>query len=281
MTEIGIFIVPGAEDPKLALAQAMVADSVGLDYVAIQDHPYQRRFFDTWTLMSFIAARTSSIRLLTDVINLPLRLPSVLAKSAASLDILSGGRVEIGIGAGAFWDAVVAMGGPRRSAKESVDALIEAIAIMRDFWAPVEVIRREGEHYRVVGAKPGPPPAHRIGLWIGAYGPRMLRVTGRLGDAWLPSMGGHYLAPDDIPPMQAAIDDAARAAGRDPGDVRRAINVMELEGDPAGWEDQLVRLAVDLRFETILVGVPAQEPGEFINRLGKEIAPRVRERTAD
>ena len=121
--------------------------------------------------------------MLTDVVNLPLRLPSVLAKSAASLDVLSGGRVEIGIGAGGFWDAVAAMGGPRRSPRESVDALEEAIAIIRDFWAGPEVIRRDGAHYRVVGAKPGPPPVHRIGLWIGAYGPRMLRLTGRLGDA--------------------------------------------------------------------------------------------------
>jgi alkanesulfonate monooxygenase SsuD/methylene tetrahydromethanopterin reductase-like flavin-dependent oxidoreductase (luciferase family) len=64
----------------------------------------------------------------------------------------------------------------------------------------------------------GPPPAHDIGLWIGAYGPRMLRLTGRLGDGWLPSLGGHYLKPDDIPPMQAAIDEAAEAAGRDVGD---------------------------------------------------------------
>jgi alkanesulfonate monooxygenase SsuD/methylene tetrahydromethanopterin reductase-like flavin-dependent oxidoreductase (luciferase family) len=282
MTEIGIFLVPSAEDPELMLAQATVADAAGLDYIAIQDHPYQRRFFDTWTLLSFIAARTTSIRLLTDVMNLPLRLPSVLAKSAASLDLLSGGRVEIGIGAGGFWDAVAAMGGPKRGPKESVDALLEAISIIRDFWAATgDPIRVEGAHYRVVGAKAGPPPAHKIGLWIGAYGPRMLRVTGRLGDAWLPSLGGHYLAPDDIPPMQAAIDEAAERAGRDPSEIKRATNVMALEGDPAGWEEQLVRIATDLRFETLLVGVPSEQPVEFVRRLGEEIAPRVRERTGD
>jgi alkanesulfonate monooxygenase SsuD/methylene tetrahydromethanopterin reductase-like flavin-dependent oxidoreductase (luciferase family) len=281
MTEIGIFVVPNAENPELTLAQATTADAAGLDYVAVQDHPYQRRFLDTWTFLSFIAARTDSIRLLTDVVNLPLRLPSVLAKSAASLDVLSGGRIEIGIGAGGFWDAVAAMGGPKRSPKESVDALVEAIAIMRDFWAPVDVIRREGEHYRVVGAKPGPPPAHQIGLWIGAYGPRMLRITGRLGDAWLPSLGGHYLQPADVPPMQAAIDDAARAAGRDPSSIKRAVNVMALEGDPGGWIDQLVRIAVDLRFEALLVGTPAEKPLDFIRRLGEDVAPRVREQTTD
>lgn len=248
MTEIGIFMVPSAENPELTVSQALAADAAGLDYIGVQDHPYQRRFFDAWTFLSYVAGRTESVRMLTDVVNLPLRLPSVLAKSAASLDVLSGGRVEIGIGAGGFWDAVAAMGGPRRSPRESVDALEEAIAIIRDFWAGPEVIRRDGAHYRVVGAKPGPPPVHRIGLWIGAYGPRMLRLTGRLGDAWLPSLGGHYLQPADVPPMQAAIDDAARAAGRDPSEIRRAINVMALDGEPSGWVDQLVAIATELRF---------------------------------
>ena len=278
MTEIGLFVVPSAEDPELTIRQALLADEVGLDYLAVQDHPYQRRYFDTWTLLSYIAGRTQSIRLLTDVINLPLRLPSLLAKSAASLDVLSGGRVEIGIGAGGFWDAIEAMGGTRRTPKESVDALIEAIGIIRDFWAAEGAIHRRGEHYSVLGAKGGPPPAHAIGLWIGAYGPRMLRLTGRLGDAWLPSMGGHYLKPDDIPPMQAAIDDAARVAGRDPSAIKRATNVMALEGDPAGWVDELIGIAA-LRFETLLVGVPDDGPLDFIRRLGEEIAPAVRAAT--
>src|ERR1700722_18435929 len=159
MAEVGLFVVPSAENPELTLRQALLADEVGLEYLAVQDHPYQRRYFDTWTLLSYIAGRTQSIGLVTDVINLPLRLPSVLAKSAASLDVLSGGRVEIGIGAGGFWDAIEAMGGPRRTPKESVDALEEAIAIIRDFWAAGPAVRRDGEHYRVHGAKPGPPPA--------------------------------------------------------------------------------------------------------------------------
>jgi alkanesulfonate monooxygenase SsuD/methylene tetrahydromethanopterin reductase-like flavin-dependent oxidoreductase (luciferase family) len=279
MTEIGLFVVPSAEDPELTVRQALLADVVGLEYLAVQDHPYQRRYFDTWTFLSYVAGRTRSIRLLTDVVNLPLRLPSVLAKSAASLDVLSGGRVEIGIGAGGFWDAIEAMGGPRRTPKESVDALVEAIAIMRDFWAAEGGIHRRGEHYTVDGAKGGPPPAHEIGLWIGAYGPRMLRLTGRLGNAWLPSLGGHYLKPDEIAPMQAAIDESARAAGREPSAIRRAINVMALEGHPATWTDQLVRIAVDLRFQTLLVGVPDDQPLDFIRRLGEDIAPAVRAAT--
>jgi alkanesulfonate monooxygenase SsuD/methylene tetrahydromethanopterin reductase-like flavin-dependent oxidoreductase (luciferase family) len=275
MVEVGLFVTPSAENPELTVRQAMLADEVGLEYLAVQDHPYQRRYFDTWTLLSYVAGRTQSIRLVTDVINLPLRLPTLLAKSAASLDVLSGGRVEIGIGAGGFWGAIEAMGGPRRSPKESVDALIEAIAIIRDYWAAEGGIHRRGVHYTVDGTKGGPRPAHDIGLWIGAYGPRMLRLTGRLGDGWLPSLGGHYLKPDDVPPMQAAIDEAARAAGRKPSEIKRLVNVMALEGDPASWTDQLRGIAA-LGFQTLLIGVPDDAPLDFIRRLGEDIAPELR-----
>jgi len=244
--------------------------------VGVQDHPYQWRFFDTWTLLAYAAGRTERVRFVPDVLNLPLRLPSLIAKSAASLDVLSGGRVELGIGAGAFWEAVEAMGGPRRTPGQSVDALEEALTIVRGFWSGERSVSFEGEHYRVKGAHPGPVPAHPIGIWVGAYGPRMLRLTGRLADGWLPSLGGHYLRPEDAPKGHAAIDAAARAAGRDPVEIARAVNVMALEGAPSGWADQLARIATELRFSTLLVGVPGEEQVAFVRRLGEVVAPRVR-----
>src|SRR4051812_30296185 len=210
-----------------------------------------------------------------DVMNLPLRLPSVLAKSVASLDVLSGGRVELGIGAGAFWDAVEAMGGPRRTPGESVDALEEAIAIIRGFWSGEGSVNVDGRFYKVRGAKPGPPPAHPMKLFIGAYGPRMLRLTGRLGDGWLPSLGEHYLHPEDTLASHAAIDDAARRAGRDPSEIERAVNVMESDDDPAALAARLARAATDLRFDTLLVNVP-DDPVSFVERFGQDVAPRIR-----
>jgi alkanesulfonate monooxygenase SsuD/methylene tetrahydromethanopterin reductase-like flavin-dependent oxidoreductase (luciferase family) len=274
--ELGIFLVPSAEHARRTVDVCVAADAAGLDLVAIQDHPYQRRYLDTWTLLSYMAGCTARIGLVPDVANLPLRLPSVLAKSAASLDVLTGGRVELGIGAGAFWEAVEAMGGPNRTPKQSVDALEEAIAIIRGFWSGERSVTVEGEHYRVRGAKPGPAPAHPIGLWIGAYGPRMLRLTGRLGDGWLPSLGGHYLSPEEIPAMQARIDEAAKQAAREPPDVRRIVNVMALAGGPGSWPEELARVA-ELGFETVLVGVPDDGALEFVRQLGEEVAPRVRE----
>ena len=273
--QIGIFAVPDAGDAGSAVDQIVAADQSGLDVVGVQDHPYQRRFFDTWTLLAYAGARTERVRLVPDVINLPLRPPAVLAKAAASLDVLTGGRVELGLGAGSFWDGIEAMGGPRRTPKQSVDALEEAIDILRAWWSGERSVDVDGEHYRVHGAKPGPPPAHRIGIWLGAYGPRMLRLTGRVADGWLPSFG--YMSPDDAPRMQAAVDEAARKAGRDPGEIERALNIMKLDGDPGGWADQLARIVTELRFTTLLLGVPDDDPVGHIRRLGEDVAPRVRE----
>src|SRR5690606_31222684 len=114
--QFGVFITPVAHPPMHAVDMAVVADRAGLDLVTFQDHPYQPAFYDTWTLLSFVASRTSRVHLSGNVLNLPLRQPAVLARSAATLDLLSGGRFEMGIGSGAFWDGIAAMGGRRLTA---------------------------------------------------------------------------------------------------------------------------------------------------------------------
>jgi len=278
---LGVFLVPDASHPDTTVEGILAADRVGLDLVGVQDHPYQRRFLDTWTLLSYAAGRTERVRLVPDVVNLPLRLPSLLAKSAASLDLLSGGRVELGVGAGAFWDAIEAMGGRRLTPKQSVEALEEAIQILRGFWSGERSLTFEGKHYHVRGAKPGPAPAHPIGIWVGAYGPRMLRLTGRLGDGWLPSLGGRFMSTEDVPRMHAAVDEGAESAGRDPAEIERAVNVMALDGESSRWADRLARIATELRFSTILVGLSPDDPVGHVRRLGEEVAPRVRELVGD
>jgi alkanesulfonate monooxygenase SsuD/methylene tetrahydromethanopterin reductase-like flavin-dependent oxidoreductase (luciferase family) len=274
---VGVFVVPDATDAATTLDQIVAADEAGLDVVGVQDHPYQRRFFDTWTLLSFAAARTQRVRLVPDVASVPLRPPAMLAKAAASLDVLSGGRVELGLGAGAFWDAIEAMGGPRRTPGESVDALEEAITVLRGWFGGARSLRLDGRHYRLTGVRPGPQPAHPIELWIGAYKPRMLRLTGRLGDGWLPSAG--YLDLEEAHAGHRIIDEAARRAGRDPHEVRRVLNA-NVDGPPRGWADQLARLAVDHRFDTILVSVPDGDAVGFIRRLGEDAAPAARRRAS-
>ena len=132
--EFGTFLTPSAQDPDRVVGLAELTEAAGLDLATFQDHPYNPDFLDTWTLLSWVASRTERLRVSGNVVNLPLRPPAVLARAAASLDRLSGGRFELGLGAGAFWDAINAMGGGRRTPGESVAALSEAIDIIRAAW---------------------------------------------------------------------------------------------------------------------------------------------------
>jgi alkanesulfonate monooxygenase SsuD/methylene tetrahydromethanopterin reductase-like flavin-dependent oxidoreductase (luciferase family) len=278
----GVFPTPEAASLDEVLTLARVADEAGLDYVGIQDHPYQRRFLDTWMLMATVLARTQRVSVFPDVSNLPLRPPAVIAKSAASLDVLSGGRFELGLGAGAFWEAVEAMGGPRRSPGESVDALIEAIEVIRLMWSDQRSVRFDGTYYRLAGVKPGPPPVHPMGIWLGAGGRRTLSLVGRAADGWVPSSG--WATPDKLPDMHARIDESAAAAGRDPARIARVYNVWGtidggggfLQGDSSQWVDELTGLAVEHGMDTFVFG-PADDPVTQVQRFAEEVAPAVRE----
>ncbi|GAA4560406.1 hypothetical protein GCM10023193_20380 [Planotetraspora kaengkrachanensis] len=281
----GAFLTPDAAGRRRLERQALLAEDLGLDILGFQDHPYQPSFLDTWTLLSVLAARTSRIRLFPDVVNLPLRPPAVLARSAASLDLLSDGRVELGLGSGAFPGGVAALGGPVRTPAESVDALEEAIGVMRALWTPGDGVHIDGRHYRLDGAHPGPFPAHPIGLWIGAYKRRMLELTGRLGDGWVPSSG--YAAPSELAGMSAIVDAAAEQAGRDPGDVRRVYNVSGrfsglagggfLDGPPKIWAEQLAELTFRYGMSVFVL---AADDERSLRTFAEEVAPAVREAVA-
>ena len=197
--EFGLSIVPTSAETDLARSLARRADELGLDLIGIQDHPYQWRYLETWSLIGDLLARTERVRVFPDVANLPLRGPAMIAKQAASLDVLSGGRFELGLGAGAFWEAIGAMGGPVGSGRDALRSLEEAIRIIRAFWSGERTIAFEGEHYSVKGLHPGPPPAHPIGIWLGVGKPRALELTGRLADGWVPSLG--WATPDLVPEL--------------------------------------------------------------------------------
>jgi alkanesulfonate monooxygenase SsuD/methylene tetrahydromethanopterin reductase-like flavin-dependent oxidoreductase (luciferase family) len=265
--QFGTFITPRNSPPQAPVELARTSERLGYDLVAFQDHPYQPRFHDTWTLLSYVAAATTTIQLAPDVANLPLRQPAVLARAAASLDLLSGGRFNLGLGAGGFWDAIEAMGGRRLTPGQSVDALSEAIDVIHGIWDPDDRSQLHGgELYPVHGAKRGPAPAHRIPIWIGGYRPRMMRLTGRKADGWLPSLG--YLQPADLAEGNARLDDAAADAGRDPRDVRRLLNISGDDG-----VDAIVTLALEYGFSTFISGGDDPVKAE---RYAAEVIPAVR-----
>ena len=280
----GVFLPPEARQADAVLALARRADEAGLDLVSVQDHPYNPQFLEAWTLLTAIAATTSRVRVFPNVANLPLRPPAMLARQVATMDILSGGRAELGIGAGAFWDPIAAMGGPRRTAGQSVTALREAVGIIRALWTPGRTARLDGEHYALHDAKPGPFPVHDTGIWVGSYKERMLRLTGELADGWLPS--APYAPPEQLAAMNADIDAAALEAGRSPRDVRRLYNIRGsfdgtgaefLQGPPKVWAEQLAELALEEGMSGfVLMGSDTAA----IDRFAAEVAPAVRELVA-
>src|SRR3989442_377634 len=97
---VGISVTPVGAALRDIVEQVLAAERGGLDLVGIQDHPYQRRFLDTFALIADLLARTSRLRFFPDVASLPMRGPTMIAKAAASLDVMSGGRFELGLGAG-------------------------------------------------------------------------------------------------------------------------------------------------------------------------------------
>jgi alkanesulfonate monooxygenase SsuD/methylene tetrahydromethanopterin reductase-like flavin-dependent oxidoreductase (luciferase family) len=285
----GSFITPSAQQPHAVVGLAQASEEAGLDLVTFQDHPYQPGFLDTWTLLTYVAAATTTIQLAPNVLNVPLRPPSVTARAAASLDLLSAGRLNLGLGAGGFWDAIEAMGGTRLRGGQAVTALEEAIRIIRELWDVGQRggVRVDGERYRVHGAKRGPAPAHAVPIWLGAYQPKMLRLTGAQADGWLPSAG--YLEAGALAVGNEVIDASARDAGREPSDVRRLLNVFgsvtpsgastslygsAFEAPVERWVDELATTALEDGVSVFILGT--DDPRQLAV-FAQEVAPAVRD----
>ncbi|WP_031469477.1 LLM class flavin-dependent oxidoreductase [Sciscionella sediminilitoris] len=289
--EFGFSLSPSVD---LALHEDLVsaAEEGGLDLVGVQDHPYVPAFVDTMSLIATMLARTDRLRFFPDVVTLPLRPPALLAKTASSLDLLSGGRFELGIGAGGYWDAITTLGVDRLSPADALDALEEAVQILRALWRPGGTVGLRGKYYSLDGAQAGPAPAHPIGIWIGAQGPRSLRLTGRIAEGWAAPIPA-YLPYEKWANANAILDEAALAAGRDPADVLRMSQLVgtitDTEGDAearqgsapirgtAGqWARLIARLATEQPFRSFVFWPERQELGQ-VERFAGQVVPAVRE----
>ncbi|MFD0904070.1 LLM class flavin-dependent oxidoreductase [Actinomadura sediminis] len=286
----GVQLTPSAARLDDIRALARAADEDGLDLLGVQDHPYAADQADTVALMAALLTGTERLRVFPDVASLPLRGPAFLAKQAATLDLLSGGRFELALGAGAFWPAIAAMGGPSRTPGEALRALEEAIEIIRAMWRPGESVRVEGEHYTVKGVHAGPAPAHPVGIWLGSVGPRAHALTGRIADGWAAPIP-HYLPYERWREAQDAITRAAEDAGRAPSAVTRmaqlvghvtdAPGTVRLEGeepirtDAAGWARVLADLATETGFDTFVYW-PEQADETQVRRWAREVVPAAR-----
>jgi alkanesulfonate monooxygenase SsuD/methylene tetrahydromethanopterin reductase-like flavin-dependent oxidoreductase (luciferase family) len=269
------------------------AEEGGLDLVGIQDHPYVPHFVDIFALAGSLLERTSRLRIFPDVASLPLRPPAMLAKACAALDLLSGGRFELGLGAGGRWDAINGMGVTRLGTRQANDALAEAVAILRALWrGDGRPVWARGTHYTVQGPLSGPAPAHPIGIWLGSQGPRSLRLCGRIADGWAAPIAP-YLPYERWAEANAIVDRAAEAAGRRPGDVLRIAQIVgtitdrrgaaearqgadPVRGTPDQWAALIARLATEQPFTSFIFWTEQQSVKQ-VARFATEVVPAARE----
>ncbi|NDJ63204.1 MAG: LLM class flavin-dependent oxidoreductase [Chloroflexi bacterium] len=288
----GLDINPATAEVASALRRAQMADRLGFDLITAQDHPYNRHFLDTWTLLAVLAGYTERVRLGTNVANVPLRAPALLAKQAASLDVLTGGRMELGIGAGAFWRGIAALGGPERAPREAFLAFREALHIIRGMWDSAgQSFSFSGDFYTVNGVVPGPAPVGAGRIWVGAGGPKMLELTGQLADGIWTSVA--YVLPERLGWVNELIDAGAAQADRAPTAIRRGYNVMGslhtsngagrlseqgIHGDSIYWIETLTRLHADHRQDAFVFWPSGDDTEMQIERFAHEVIPAIRER---
>jgi probable F420-dependent oxidoreductase len=274
--------VRAGTDPAAAASKA---EQLGFDFVSASDHLHgEQPTYEPWTMLSWIAAATSRIRVATRVLAVPYRHPAVLAKMAETLDRLSGGRLILGLGGGAMDQEFRAFGVGAGSPRDKVDGLAEAIRILRGVWSQPK-FTFEGRLYRTDDAQLQPKPDHPIPIWLGTYGRRALALTGQLADGWIPSLD--YAPPEQIPALREHVLAAAHAAGRDPDAITCAYNLSVRIDEHAEPEPSVVAGAPDAVTERLRsfaeLGFTAMNfipvgPGqqEQIERLAREVLPALR-----
>src|SRR5919202_1211499 len=227
---IGLGISTAAGPDADPIADALTAEALGYDFVSASDHPVgSHPTYETLTLLTYIAARTTRIGIASRVLSVPFRRPALVAKAAESLHRLSRGRLILGLGGGYSDGEIKALGGPAPTARAKVDGLADAIEIMRAAWAR-PILTHQGAIYSVDQLQLEPKPTQPIPIWLGTYGPRALAVTGRLADGWIPSLA--FAGPARIPELLDRVRAASVAAGRSP-DAVRAIYNLRVNLDPA------------------------------------------------
>jgi alkanesulfonate monooxygenase SsuD/methylene tetrahydromethanopterin reductase-like flavin-dependent oxidoreductase (luciferase family) len=282
--QFGLGLSTAATDGADPVAAAISAEESGFDFVSASDHPCgDHPTYETWTMLAWIAAHTSRIRVASRVLGVQNRPPAVLAKMAETLDRLSEGRLILGLGAGHSDDEFRAFGLDVRTPGRKIVGLEEALRITRGLWER-PTYSLFGSVYRVEGAQIEPKPAHRIPIWLGMFAKRGLDLTGRLADGWIPTLG--YASAEDLPLMRQHVIDGAIAADRDPAEVASILNLsVELteeprpegviSGTPARITDQLAEL-LELGFDGFNFIVPEDGHAEHVEALGREVLPNLR-----
>jgi alkanesulfonate monooxygenase SsuD/methylene tetrahydromethanopterin reductase-like flavin-dependent oxidoreductase (luciferase family) len=244
------------------VATAKVAEDAGFDALGFTDRPPEPNF-EAWTLATAIGVQTRRVLLTHNTLNVPFRNNALLAKMAASLDVITNGRLILTLGAGFqrqhFESYGIAFGAPG----ELYDDLKDAIEIVRGLWANERFsFRGRAQHVHEATVLPRPTNGS-IPIFIGALGPRMLRLTGRVADGWLKNRGWPGSL-DELRGLVAQLEEGADKAGRDPRTIHRVLNGTAALGSRA-VEDVRSRAQQGPVGAAGLVGESADEILEIIS----------------
>ena len=239
MVQIGVTIPNnwGVDDPQQVLALGPEAEQMGYDSIWVMDHLFNtgyirerledRPYYHPMAMLSYMSATTSRVTLATSVLVLPYHNPVELAKYAATLDQVSGGRVTLGVGVGAMTEEFEALGIPieRRGSLTN-----ESINLMRELWASTKPeFHSRNWDFSDLYFSPKPVQSS-IPIWVGGSSPGALRRTARMGDGWHPT----GLSPEDFAIGRAEITSLAEAAGRNPVDIAMSARIeVEVHGGPS------------------------------------------------
>jgi alkanesulfonate monooxygenase SsuD/methylene tetrahydromethanopterin reductase-like flavin-dependent oxidoreductase (luciferase family) len=270
------------------------ADRDGLDLFSLADHPYLGGRLDAYATIGFTLGTTGAIAALANVTNLPTRPAPMLARTVTSLSALSGGRVVLGMGAGGRLNRVTEMGAPRLTPGAAVEAMEEAVLLIRRMAGGGPPVTHHGKHYEVDRAEPAPVLAPPV--WTGSVGPKSLAATGRVADGWIPGHAADWLSPR-YRESRPIIDQAAVSAGRAPRDIADIFNLTEgitdqplpatrdADGRWAGgsvdqWVDELTGAVLDHAAAGFILFSPAGGTADptTLRRWAAEVAPAVRSR---
>jgi len=264
----------GIDDAQALVGLASRAEDLGFDSVWVHDHVFNvghvfdriggKPYYEPLTLLSFVAARTRRVRLGTSVLVLPYHNPIRLAKTAATLDVLSGGRLILGVGVGLIEKEIRAMGSPFAERGAFTD---EAIAVMRSLWTEDEP-SFDGKYHRFAGMKFSPKPRQKpaIPVVIGGVSRAAIRRAARLGDGWQP-LG---LAPEALGQGIALLRTEAQACGRDvstiPVSIAMSLGVSTPRRYALGKDpDEVVNNAkayASLGVQTLVISANTGDPTE-------------------
>ena len=299
-----------AAEPSALGDLAQAAEELGYDSVWISDHvvvpqeinsayPYStdgrfairatQPYLEPLSALGFLAGVTRRVRLGVAVLVMPYRHPLLTAKMVTTLDNLSGGRIDLGIGAGWMREEFEALGLAAKVYDHRGSATDEQLRILKTVWTQ-DVAGFEGRFYRFspVGAHPQPVQKPHPPIWVGGHTPAALRRTGRFGDGWLP-IGGR--PPADLPPREVAqcmatIRSEAERAGRDPSKIRLQFNCQvdfdATDGRPFGGSPDVIaeqfRSYADAGADSFLVSFGRRSPSDYqrcLRQFAEQVHPAI------